>query len=233
MSMDLNKMVNNALAEMTEAGYVQQVVKKELEKTVASVVNDLIGGYRSEFKVSLENHVKENLNVDMNYLNLSGYNVLLLNTVQEILDDQIQTEGIERVKKELTKMFSPMEKKEWKLSEIIEKMKEDANEDHEKDGDSISYHYDDSFSLGIHVHFDPEENETKYGCKYMLYISRDRKNEVSGRLDSLRIGDRELTNKQILNGLYGFDKFLFQLYATGATIIVDNDEVYEDYGYDD
>ncbi|PWW06301.1 hypothetical protein DFQ01_103203 [Paenibacillus cellulosilyticus] len=233
MTMDLNKLVNNALAELTETGYVENVVKKALEKTVSSVVDDLIGGYRSEFKTSLETHVKENLNVDMNKLNLAGYNVLLLNAAQEILDDQIQTEGVERVKRELTKMFSPLEKKEWKLSEIIEKMKSEENEDHEKDGESISFHYDDSFSLGIHVYFDPEGNESKYGCKYTFYISRDEKNKNVGRLNTLNIGGKELTNKQILNGFYGFDKFLFQLYATGATIIADHDYVDEAYGYDD
>lgn len=233
MTMDLNKMVNNALAKMTEAGYVEQVVKKALEKTVSSVVDDLIGGYQSDFKKSLETHVKENLNVDMNKLNLAGYNVLLLNAAQEILDDQIQTEGIERVKSELTRMFSPMEKKEWKLSEIIEKMKNEENSDNDKAGDSISFHYDDSFSLGIHVYFDPEENERQYGCKYFFYISRDEKNKNSGHISSLKIDNKELTNKQILNGFYGFDKFLFQLYATGATIIADHGNVDEDYGYDD
>ncbi|RXZ84449.1 hypothetical protein EBB07_00030 [Paenibacillaceae bacterium] len=233
MTMDLNKLVNNALVEMTEAGYVQQVVKKALEKTVSSVVDDLIGGYRSDFKTSLENHVKANLNVDMDRLNLTGYNVLLLNTVQEILDDQIQTQGIERVKEELTQMFSPMEKKEWKLSEIIEKMKNKENEDHEKDGESISFHYDDSFSLGIHVYFDPESDKEKYECEYSFYISRDERNKNMGRLTTLRIGNKELTNKQVLNGFYNFDKFLFQLYATGATIIADHDYVEENYGYDD
>jgi len=60
---------------------------------------------------------------------IRGYNVLLLNTVQEILDNQIQMQGIDRIKTELTQMFSPMEKKEWKLSEIIEKMKAEENQD--------------------------------------------------------------------------------------------------------
>ncbi|WP_042165575.1 hypothetical protein [Paenibacillus gorillae] len=231
--MDLNVMVNNALAEMSQSGFVEQAIKKTLEKTVTSVVDDLIGGYRSDFKTSLENHVKENLNVNMDKLNLSGYNVLLLNSVQEILDEQIQTEGIARVREELTKLFSPLEKKEWKLSEIIEKMKEEENDDGDKNGDYISFHCDDSFTYGIHVYFDPESDKSNYRCKYNFYLSREKEEPTLCKLSTLKIDDKELDNKKILNGLYGFDKFLFQLYATGATIVADCKDVEEYYDCND
>lgn len=40
--MDLNKIMNDALAELEESGFVEETVKKQLEETIKRVVNEVL-----------------------------------------------------------------------------------------------------------------------------------------------------------------------------------------------
>lgn len=50
--MDLNKMVADSLAKMDSSGKFQEIVDKQLESTMESIVRDLFGN-RSDFSKEL------------------------------------------------------------------------------------------------------------------------------------------------------------------------------------
>lgn len=229
--MDLNQAVNNVLAEMVEDGTVKGMVRKTLESAIKGIVEDVYGGYRSEFKKGLQEYIEKSLAVDLSNLNLSGYNVLVLETIKESLDNVVQTQGIERIRADIERLLSPLEKREWTLSEIVERMKTEENGDNEHWDSQITFEYDDSFSHWAYIYLDPEDGESKYQCDYSFRIEwLDQKDRSKGgRMIGPKIKEKELDKKNILQGFHGFDEFLFQLYASGATIIADFDDVDEYY----
>ncbi|WP_183192818.1 hypothetical protein [Brevibacillus nitrificans] len=55
--MDLNLMINDSLARLKEAGFVEKIVKSHLEKTTESVVSDSLRSY-SDFGKNLSKQVE-------------------------------------------------------------------------------------------------------------------------------------------------------------------------------
>ncbi|HEK9030859.1 TPA: hypothetical protein ST306_003877, partial [Clostridioides difficile] len=57
--MDLNKIMNDALVELEENGFVEEVVKKQLAETIKRVVNEVFGNW-GDFSKKIEKHLSEN-----------------------------------------------------------------------------------------------------------------------------------------------------------------------------
>ncbi|GGJ11266.1 hypothetical protein [Paenibacillus hunanensis] len=215
--MDLNKLVNNAMAEIQESGFVEQVVKKQLESTISSIISDLFRSYGT-FGETLKKQIEEQLNIDFGNLNIAGYNQLVLNAVKEKLDEAIHIEGVQKIKEAMDKMLGdPV--KEIKLSELVEVMKEEktgwGNTDHD---DEVTVDIDNRSTLSF-IGLDEEEGKERFECKYRFSVCED------GSINTMQIDGKEFNNKIIMGGLRGFEKTLFKMYASGTKIIVDEDDV--------
>ncbi|WP_346888313.1 hypothetical protein [Clostridium sp. UBA1056] len=154
---DLNKIVNDTLVEMEKESYVEKVVKSTLEKTIASIVEDVFRSY-SDFGKNLKTHIEENLNVNFRNLGIEGYNGLVLAAVQEQLDKAITIQGIEKIKESMNEMLSDV-KEEYTLTEIITALKaESCKEEYEFDYDEkIELIIEDSNYGYKHIYMDEEE----------------------------------------------------------------------------
>jgi len=225
---DLNKIVNDTLIQMESENFVEKVVKSTLEKTIKSVVDDVFTSY-SDFGKNLKNHIKENININFDKLGLEGYNGLVLAAVKENLDRTITVQGVEKIKESIDEMLRDT-KSEYTLTEIIEKAKEDTTkEEYERD-------YDEQIKLIIEkssggykrIYLDNEDEEPDYKWQYGYHISIDEK----GKPYSIKFKGEEIDTKKIMGGLYGLDKLLFKIYASGAKIILDKGEEVDDYEYD-
>lgn len=225
--MDLNAMMNQGLAELHEEGYLANAVKEQLKKTIDSTVIDCFGMY-SDFGSALKKQVKSLLNVNFEKLDLPSYNVLVLEAVREYIDASVHVKGIKKMKEHLDEIIGePL--KEYKLSELIDKLKQDAREDNgdDLDGSEISLHVDDSRSLTF-VYFDQEGGKSSYSCKYRLAVDTK-----TGQLKSATIDGKDFDKRIIMGGLYGVDRTLFKLFAHSSTLIIDSDSVETSYGYTD
>lgn len=222
---DLNKIVNDTLVQMESENFVEKVVKNTLEKTITSIVNDVFRSY-SDFGKNLEKHIEENLNVNFDSLRLEGYNGLVLAAVKEKLDKAITINGIEMISESIDEMLSDI-KSEYTLSEIIEKAKDDFGKE------EYEYDYDEQVKLIIekssggykHIYLDntDEDLDKKWEYSYQIDINRE------GKPYSIKLKGQEINAKKIMGGLYGLDELMFKIYASGAKIILDKGEDYEDY----
>jgi DNA-binding transcriptional ArsR family regulator len=220
--MDLNKMVNDSLAKIEAEGYVEKVVEKRLKETIASIVDDLFRSY-SDFGKELEKEVKAYLSVDLKKLNLTGYNVMVLNAVQEELDKVVHIQGVEKIKESLVKLLSNPPK-EYKLSELIDEFKRDVlSDDSDYEGREISFHFKREYG-SIYISFDRDDDKSEYRCQYRIWVEED------GSITTITINDKKFDNKVIMGGLWGFDKTLFKIYTSGTKIIMDDGDVDIEYG---
>lgn len=221
---DLNKIVNDSLKKIEEGKFVEEVVQKRIEKTIAEIVDDTFRGY-SDFGKNLKKHIEENLNINLGNLNLDGYNTLVLSAVKEKLDKVITVQGVEKIKESLDEMLKES-KSEYTLSEIIEKAKQETHKE------EYEFDYDDHIHLKInksysftHIYISAKEDEPDYDFKYEYQISIDEE----GKPYCIKLEDEEINTKKILGGLYGLDELLFKIYASGAKIVLDNGTDPEDY----
>jgi hypothetical protein len=220
---DLNKVINQSMTKIEEEGFVEKVVKKRLEETVSSIVDDLFRSY-SDFGKDLKNEVSQQLNINLKELNLAGYNTMVLNAVKEKLDEAIHIQGTEKIKETLDELLSDV-KKEYTLSELIDEMKNKANEYGEYNGQEISFHIDPRRDILTFIDFDEEPNKDKYQCKYKIWV-----NSETGIIAGAEIRDRKFDNRVIMGGLRGFEETLFKIYTTGPKLIIDEHKVDVEYG---
>lgn len=213
---DLNKIVNETLANLEEEKFVEKVVKERLEKTITGIVDDVFREY-GEFGRKLKDYIENNLNVNLERLGLEGYNTLALAAIKEQLDQTITVQGIEKLKKTTEEILSDV-KEIYNLSELIGILKSKS-----------LIEYDDRITLFIekegiftHIYMDNEEKYRKYDCDYQINLKEDKPY-------SIKLKGDEINTKKILGGFYGLDRELFKIYATGSKIKLDCGDDPEDY----
>lgn len=189
------------------------------------IVKDAFGKW-SDFSKNLKKEVESQININLKELDISSYNHMILNVVKEKLDDVVHLNGVQKIKEDMDKMLSETQS-EYKLSDLINKMKEDTIEDDDDYyGKEIAF-YDDGDTRTLRfLSFDPDEDNSKYGCKYRISV------DTEGKLSSVKIDGKEFNNKVIMGGLYGIEETLFKIYTNGSKLIVDSDEIDVEYGYE-
>lgn len=220
---DLNKIVNDSLVEMKKEGFVEQVVKNRLEKTITEIVDDVFREW-SDFGKNLKTYIEDNLNINLKNLGIEGYNKLVSLAVKEQLDKIITVQGIEKIKETTEEMLIDT-KDTYNLSEIIEKLKDEEY----KYKDEYDFDENDTISLFIeksgsftHIYIDTEEKDYKYECVYQIDLNEEKPY-------SIKLKGNEIDKNKILGGLYGLDRLLFKIYAHGSKIVLDNGTDPEDY----
>lgn len=216
------------LSEMESSGRIREIIEKEVESAVKEVVHDLFGSW-SDFSKGLKSHLKENLQINFKELNLPTYNHLILDAIKSSLDDQITTNGINQIKDQIEGLLLGT-KREYKLSELVQELKNEVENADELDyGDyhKMTLHVDEISHGYFHIGLDPKEDVNEYGCKYQILVNSD------GNVLSVKIKDKdsfstrnidEFDVKAVLHGLHGLEKTLFKIYASGAKLIVDENE---------
>lgn len=228
--MDLNKMVQDAMADMQKEQVVEQLVRKTLEKTMVSVVNDALSSY-SDFGRRLKEGVESQLDINLRELNIPTYNQMVLNVVKEQLDAAVTIQGVEKIKSRMDEMLGGA-KQEYRLSELIEKMKGEATEYGDVKDSEISLHIKRSGMMLWFIDFDPEEDKERHECRYKISICEP-KDGKRGKVNTVEIRDKKLDNNAIMGGLYGLEAVLFQMFTTGGNLIVDEDDVDMEYPSED
>lgn len=215
--MDLNKMVNDALTNIESSGFVEKKVQERLEKTIEGIVEDMFREY-SDFGKDLKEKVKAELQINLDELHLEIYNVLILKAVAEKVNQTVRLQGIEQLKQGLDEMLT-IEKKDVKLSDLIEKLKEESLEwDDDLRGKELSLHIDKKQYLSF-IYIDEKPDKCNYECSYHITVRED------GTIFNVKIKDQEISKSLIMSGMRGFEEELFKMYAAGSKLIIDEDDV--------
>ncbi|MCC0701495.1 hypothetical protein IC213_00275 [Clostridioides sp. ES-S-0049-02] len=223
--MDLNKIMNDALAELEESGFVEETVKNQLEETIKRVVNEVFGNW-GDFSKKIEKHLSENININLDKLDIQKYNVLVATAIKEKVDTTMKEQGIEHLKRNLDNMLVGIEK-EYKMSELLEELKEDKYnlDEYSGDEDCITFILESSSNSewARWIDFDECPNISRNNCEYSILLRNN------GTIASFRYQNREISSKDIMNGFGNFGDLLFKIYAHNSKIILDCGNDVDDY----
>jgi len=222
--MEIEKVVEEKFAEICNSGFIEERIKESLEKTIKDAVIDATSSY-SGFGKDLKEKVKKALDVEGLKFDFPSYNQLILNWTKEIVNNEIIATGKKQVEEKLKTLFKPLEKTEWKISEIIEEFIQTIKGSDEGNCGEISFHCENLVSDTFVVGFDRKPDKKKYACDYQLAF--DKNGLYSCTIDGVEASSMKNPS------LYGFDVFLFKLLAVKAKIINDSDKVDVEYYFGD
>ncbi|OJT69729.1 hypothetical protein [Bacillus licheniformis] len=214
--MDLNLIINNTLTEIKDQGYVEKIVRKQLEETIQDIIKDSFKSW-SDFGKELKQQVQDQIQFNLDSLDIPSYNQVILNIIKDELERSVHEEGARRIQESIRDILGTA-KEEYKLSELI-------NEIVEQDCELNELHYDDYKEItvivenkygGKYIYIDPEEDQDWYRCKYRLTLDNDL------TITRAEINDRAFDNKTIMGGLYGADATIFKMWTRKSKLIIDN-----------
>ena len=223
--MDIEKIVNEKFSEIVSSGKIEKMILDVLEKSIKSIIDECLRAY-GDFGDVIKKKIKESLKIGDMDLDFPSYNQLVCNWITEIVNKQIITTGKEQIQENIKKFFVPLEKSEYKISEIVEKFKKNIfkkNIFDESDGEQEITFIEQRSDYGyVHFYLGEKKKKEKYQCEIKIDIDKD------GYIYNARIDGID-ADKIKLKPLYGFDSFIFQLFAAKIKII--NDSEYVDITY--
>lgn len=217
--MDIQLAVQQELNTLIESGQVATMIQNQLAKTIASVLNDSLRDY-SDFGKKLKDEISKSLDIDLSKLNMLDYNSIVANIIKEQLDATIYTQATESINTAIKGYLGTLDKKEWKLSEIVAKLIDMIKEDGSDGEIDLKVHESDYGSIFIGIDKEKERRSSRHDSEFQL--SLDKK---TGRVYSFQAGKYKPTRGDWRESpVHGsFDEFLFKLYAMECTVIVDED----------
>lgn len=230
--MDLQVKINEKYAELLDEGYLDKLIKETLQGTLKSIVQSSLRDW-SDFARQLEKHIGEGMDVNLKRLSLDHYNDIVLRIVQEELNGTVLESAQTAIQKRVQAVLGTLEKKEWKLSEIVTKFRESVLNTYGAREGALGLEVDESSYGGWTICLDEDGTEdgglystrrkTKSASsfKYRLYLDKE------GQVSSFLINGLRPDYTQRTTGR--FDDFFFQLYAKGVKLEVDEGDCVLEY----
>lgn len=217
--MNLQEVVQSQLEKSINEGFFEKTVKKQVESLIEGVTSDFFRTY-SDFGKGLQKHIQSQLQVSFENVELTTYNMMICEMIRKELEGSIGETALPQIQSYIKGTLGLLEKQEWKLSEILEKfVKDELDSDFEGE---FTLHIETSSYGYTHIYLGKEEDERKTDCEFELDI--DNKGTVYYfRIKDYRSVDAEnlKLDKQPITG--SFDRFIFNLYASGAKVILDKE----------
>lgn len=225
--MDIQVIVQQQLEKIIQEGKLEAIVRSKVEKTIEEIVQDTVRSY-SDFGKGLKEEINKAFKIDFEKISAVDYNHIVCSIVKEHLDKRLVEYAKEPITNEIDEYLGPLEKKEWKLSEIIDRFKKEELTDSDKfDGGEITLHVEKSNYGSTHISFDKDNDKKRYDCEFEMSLDTKTGVPYSFRAGSWKPHNGNLRMAS-LNG--AFEKFFFRLYAQKAVITVD--ECDTEYYYD-
>lgn len=209
--MDFNLLVQDALKREVDEN-LQGYIEEQAKKMVKSVVESAFRSY-GHISKKVEEQIQQALKINLfeSGTKIEDINYFMGVVVARELHAFIQAEFGKNLQERLLAGCKISAIDEIKLSEIVEKFKEEIQEGMDDYYHEFTVHVEESNYGSIHIHFDEESDKRPYACDFCISIHKD-----DGKIYSFDV-DKGLKSK------YGFERFLFGLKANSTKIIVDDD----------
>ena len=221
--MEIEKIVEEKFSEIVKSGFIEDKIKESLKKTISDAIDESLKSW-SDFGKELKSNIEKSLKIGKLNLALPEYNQLVSNWIIEMVNASIISDSKKQIEANIKKFFKPIEKDEYKISEIIEEFKNSIMEDSEDCSGEITF-ISDTSSKSLpnykYFYFDKEPNKTKYLCDYSFGINEN---------GLWKMSIKECNADKVKSpNFYGFESFMFQIYASKVKIIDDSESVDIEY----
>ncbi|MGD9172157.1 MAG: hypothetical protein PVI97_19225 [Candidatus Thiodiazotropha sp.] len=232
---DFNTAVQAAMKKLTENGSIEAVIEKQLLETVKNIVHDQLRSY-SDFGKALKQKIDDELRIDLQHITFSEYNQVVLNLVQGQLNNAVTGEAHQKLKDDLDELLETPPK-EIRLSDVIDKYKEESSEFDRDGAERITLIIEpkEYGQIAIALHpkttkgYRDERISSWTDCDFFMSIRVDDHDDTRGRLT--RTHDRTgLKPHQFMpTCMHGLSRLMYQMYCAGSLLILDQGLEADDY----
>ncbi|MCM2441159.1 hypothetical protein HGO34_15665 [Agrobacterium vitis] len=218
----LQTAITDAINRNVASDKVQELIEKKTQGLIAEVIDDAFRSY-SEFGKELRAMVAESLKLPEGHrLDMPSFGQTIMTALKASMDETIGDLLNQKLKAQMDEILS-IAPKELKLSQVVEKLVEDAKE-------SRLYHSHDRVTCRVErtdgtmsewcdIYLDRNRTEAPKDCQARLTVTGD------GKIFRMVIDGRD-ASKTIHFGAYSeWEKLLFSAFACGSTLIIDEDNV--------
>ena len=227
--MDIVKMITQKIQEIESTGKLEQIIEKHVISCLDEVVKDSFT-WNGSAKKALEKAIEGKLNVNLENIKLDQYQKITSKIVEDRLNETLIKDLKLNIEEVISKTTSILERKEYKLSEVISKFIEDIDTSFDGGMDDLygecSLHIEKS-SHGdyFHIYFDKETDKRKYGCSNSIHLK-------NGKIYHGTVDEKPFSPFLPIN-TNGFETFLFQLYCNNVSITIDEEDCELEYYRED
>jgi len=231
--MDLNEIGRMAVGKVLESGVIEKKIEEAIGKTLTELIENNFSSY-SDFGKNLKEKLKKSFNADMDRVSIPEYHTKMLTYITTEIELNMKNNFNDTMKERIQKFFKPLEKDEYKISEIVELYKDNIDFDFKNDCDVIDKDYEitafvdrsQNVEYYYYLYLDSKPNTSRYQCEYQIGFSED-------CLFTVSHNDGELLKiKHTI--LDGFERLLFNLFSCKTKIINDSKAIdniiYSSYG---
>jgi hypothetical protein len=216
--MDLIKLITEKVEQLEKSGKLNEIVEKHALECIDDIVRDSFM-WSGEAKKAIGKALENKLQLNLEEVKIPQYGKL----VSEIVNDQLNGTMIESLKTDIKSSVDSvteiLEKKEWKLSEIISEFIDSLDKSYDGEMDDLYGEcslFVECDERCAHIYFDKEEGKERYECENKLFLSK-------GKLCSVTVDEK--TMHPFSMEVYGsFERFMFKLYCNNVSIIIDEDK---------
>jgi hypothetical protein len=218
----INDIVIEKIAAISESGAIEQAIEDALKSSVNSIIETQLSKY-SNFGKAVGKAIEESIKIDPANFNLPSYNNLILELIRRSVDNHMTESLSKRVEEDMREILSAPEK-EVKLSELIDEfIKQEVDHNYSCDlPDEMTLHLEKTSFGYWNIFFDKDSCVSKYQCAYRISVTE------KGEVYSVQIDGKDPKKSLFMGRFYGVEKRIFNLYASGAKLIVDG-ECAEDF----
>lgn len=220
----IDQIVNDKLKELIEKGEVDKIVEDHLKKAINGIIENKVRSY-GEVGKALEKKISEALMGGIEKIDFTTYRTAVIEVIQTHLNGTFLEHAIKPIEDTVNNFMDVLEKKQWKLSEIIQKfieMEIIKDEDPNQSGE-ISLIIKESDYGTVWIGFDEDSGKrSDHDCKYRIALNLHREKK-DNKMWYFSIDDKPVSPMKT-SSIHGFDEFLFKLYANRVEVIVDDCE---------
>lgn len=255
IKIDFTEMTEGVLQQMKDDGKIEELLRTHVEQAMSRAFESAFGSF-SDFRKQIEEHLKEQLNLNLKEFTLVEYNKILSNMFKDMLDKNLVLKGKDLMESQMAELLKPLQ--DQKLSEFVEYLKGAwaGDEAYERVDTTISFHLEKStYSDGrIYLYFlyiDEDPDKDKYRCDIRLTLSPlkeysdkgekaevanefyDGKEYVKARVSGATYRGTDMNKIMTTGNIYDVERRLFQMFAQGIVMEMDEDRVDEYYRIED
>lgn len=224
----MENLIASKIKELTTNGKLDEIVTNEAEKFIKGIVSNVLTTYSETGKL-FEQKITESVKDNFNKIDFVLYSKTIIDILEVELNKSVVKIGLDPIKKMINTFTGSLEKTNWKASEIIEAFIKDKvlNSYKYNSRGSIYFNYGADEYGFFHISFDEDSSiKESHKASYQLLIYEKDKHICFPKIDGK-------SHLNALSGvLYGFDLFLFKLYAMQCTIELDCNDIDTYYSFD-
>lgn len=220
----MKEQILEAIEKKYNSPELQEYIEKKAEESLKNIINTAFGRY-GYVTIAMEKQISEKLSLS-NKVTIPQYNDLIIKMIERQFSKCLNEAGLSKIEENMKKLLQTAPA-EIKLSELVNEMKsyDDSDGYYGKEATCIIEGDEEGGYRSIYLDPSPLEERSytggisKYDAKIRIGINTE------GIVYSLTVDGADQKDVFFTGPFYGFEKLLFNLYANGSKLIVDETDI--------